>query len=90
MHCASVVEIHVNVNNTKNIECCTTMLLWRVLVVGNNKKCVGVHVNCSTLLSDFDLDTFPQTSSNTKFRENPNSNFRADTCIQTDRPKWRI
>jgi hypothetical protein len=25
-----VVELHVNVNFIKNIECCTTMLLWQV------------------------------------------------------------
>ena len=25
-----VVELHVNVNFIKNIECCTTMLLWQI------------------------------------------------------------
>ena len=42
----------------RNIGCCTTMVLWRVLVVGNNKTSAGLRVNCLKFLSDFDLDTF--------------------------------
>ena len=34
----------------KNIECCTTMLLWQIHVAGNNTTYVGRHVKCPMLL----------------------------------------
>jgi hypothetical protein len=33
----------------KNIEYCTTMILWQIYVAENNKTYLGLHVNCPML-----------------------------------------
>jgi hypothetical protein len=49
---AVTVELHAS-QQRKNIECFTTMLLWRISVAGNNRKSFGLHVKCQIFLSDF-------------------------------------
>ena len=49
MHSVCLVELHVNVNLYKSIECCTIMLFWRIYVTSNNTTYVGLRVKCPML-----------------------------------------
>jgi len=59
--------------------------LWRIYVTGNNKR---VHVKCPVLFSIFTKYGIPRhifiEVPNIKFRGNPSSESRVDTCEQTD------
>jgi hypothetical protein len=44
----SIVNLHVS-SNKKNVEFCTTMLLWRIYVADKNKTYFGLTVNCPIL-----------------------------------------
>ena len=64
-----------------------TILLWRLLVVGNNETYFGPHVKCPifSILSIFgsSRQIFVKVF-NIKCYENPSSGSRADTYGRTD------
>jgi hypothetical protein len=53
MRFVCIVELHVTVNNIEMSSLCVKkMFLWPVFVAGNNKICVGLHVERPVFLSE--------------------------------------
>jgi hypothetical protein len=71
----------------KSIECCATMLLWRIYFAGNNETYLGLHIKCPMLtvtkcaFSRRILLEIP----NITFHGNLSSRSRDDTRGHTDR-----